>query len=263
MQISRTIDQIFITIGSLRTAIDMVREYRLWEGINRYSWVFKVLLIVGVLLGLSFLSTVFDWVGGLSVTTEPNSFFSDMGTLAGTLVTDGYESFTSGILKYVILMLSELVIFHFMQRTLEVLRNKPVETNFKAFFRAQIRMIKVVIRVYFMELVTTIIVSVIFGVLGLGDWLESIAQFGLQCYFFGLVILDNYNEQQGMKIKESMHYSKNFTGVALVLGLVLYLLMLIPLVGVIAGTILVSVSGAIVMNKLTEQESPELQQEVN
>ena len=140
-----------------------------------------------------------------------------------------------------------------------MLRNKPIQTNFKAFVRAQIRMLKVVVRVYVMELITTILASVVFGILGLGEWLESIAQFIVQCYFFGLVILDNYNEQQGMAIKESMQYSKNFTGVALVLGLVLYLLMLVPLVGVIAGTILVSVTGAIVMHKLTDQESPELQ----
>ncbi|MEL7221924.1 MAG: hypothetical protein AAGJ93_11435, partial [Bacteroidota bacterium] len=238
-------------------AIDMVREHRLWEGIGRYSWVFKALLIVGVLLGLSFLSTVFDWVDGMKTEAVPNSFFNNMGTLASTLATDGYESFTSGLLKYVILILSEVVIFHFMQRTLEVLRNQPIKTNFKAFFRAQIRMIKVVFRVYILELLTTIMVAVAFGILGLGDQLEAIAKFVVQCYFFGLVILDNYNEQQGMKIKESMHYSRNFTGVALVLGLVLYLLMLVPLIGVVAGTILVSVAGAIVMDRLTREEFPQ------
>ena len=115
-------------------------------------------------------------------------------------------------------------------------------------------MIKVAIRAWIMEVIVYALVSVFFGIFGFLDWLESPILFLIQCYFFGLVILDNYNEQFGMTIKESMAFSKSYMGVSLALGFVLYLLMLIPLIGVLCGTILVSVTGAIVMSKIAKLE---------
>lgn len=82
--------------------------------------------------------------------------------------------------------------------------------------------------------------------------------FVVQCYFFGLVILDNYNEQFGLSIKESLATSKNYRGVSLALGMVLYLFMLVPLVGVVAGTVLVSVTAVIVLNKIAKTDMDSL-----
>lgn len=259
MKYRTIISQLFFTLGSLRSAVELIRERELWQGINRYNWVFKALVIVAILIGLTFLTEVGGWIGGLfSSDTEINAF-SSMGTMVSNLATSGYESFSSGLLKYVILVLSEVVVFHFMQRALEELQGHPIRTDFQAFFNAQIRMIKVAVRAWILELLVTTLVAVAFGIFGFLEWLKPAVVFIVQCYFFGLVILDNYNEQYGMTIKESMTFSRDYTGVTVALGFVLYLLMLVPLVGVIAGTILVSVTAAIVMSKLAnlELQSPE------
>ncbi len=248
------ISQLFITLGSLRAAVELIRERELWQGINRYSWVFKALVVVAIIVGLSFLTEVGSWVGRLFVGDTDINAFAAMGTMISNVVTEGYESFTSGLLKYVILVLSEVVVFHFMQRALEEIQGHPIRTDFQAFFTAQVRMIKVAIRAWIMEVIVSALVSVFFGIFGFLDWLESPILFLIQCYFFGLVILDNYNEQFGMTIKESMAFSKSYMGVSLALGFVLYLLMLIPLIGVLCGTILVSVTGAIVMSKIAKLE---------
>ena len=193
-------------------------------------------------------------IGGLFQAESGIAALSSVGNLASNLAIQGYESFTSGLLKYVVLLLSEVIIFHFMQRALEELRGHPIRTDFQSFFNAQIRMIKVVIRVYILELIVTALVSVFFGIFGIIDWFEPLALFLVQCYFFGLVIIDNYNEQFGMSIKESMVFSKDFHGVSLALGLVLYLFMLVPLIGVVAGTILVSVTAVLVLNQIAKVE---------
>lgn len=248
------ISQLFITIGSLRAAVELIRERELWRGINRYSWVFKALVVVAILVGLSFLTEVGSWISRLFVGDTNINAFSAMGTMISNVVTEGYESFTSGLLKYVILVLSEVVVFHFMQRALEEIQGHPIRTDFQAFFTAQTRMVKVAIRAWIMEVIVSALVSVFFGIFGFLDWLESPILFLTQCYFFGLIILDNYNEQFGMTIKESMAFSKSYMGVSLALGFVLYLLMLVPLIGVLCGTILVSVTGAIVMSKMAKLE---------
>lgn len=234
--------------------MELIRERELWRGINRYNWVFKALVIVAILISLTFLTEVGSWLGSLyGGNTEVNAF-SSMGTMVSNLATTGYESFSSGLLKYVILVLSEVVIFHFMQRALEEIQGHPIRTDFQAFFSAQIRMIKVAIRAWVLELIVTTLVSIVFGIFGFLEWLEPAVIFIVQCYFFGLVILDNYNEQYSMTIKESMVFSRDYMGVTLALGFVLYLMMLVPLVGVVAGTILVSVTAAIVMSKLANLE---------
>ena len=200
------------------------------------------------------MSQVSSWMRGISQAESGIAALSSVGTLAGNMMLEGYESYTSGLLKYLILLLSEVIIFHFMQRALEELRGHPVRTDFQAFFQAQVRMVKVVIRTYILELIATITLSVFFGIFGFLDWLEPVALFLVQCYFFGLVIIDNYNEQFDMNIKDSMAFSRNYRGVSLALGLVLYLCMLVPVVGVVGGTILVSVTAVLVLNQIADVE---------
>ena len=262
MDLRTYLGQFLLTIGRLPKAAELIRDKELWRGVNRYGWVVKVLVIVAILMSLSFLGLVMDWITGLTKAESGIAALSSVGTFASDVFFTGYESFTSGLLKYVILLLSEVIIFHFMQRALEELRDHPIRTDFQAFFNAQVRMIKVVIRVYILELLVTVLVSIFFGIFGFIDWLEPFASFLVQCYFFGLVIIDNYNEQFDMSIKESMVFSKRFHGVSLALGLVLYLFMLVPLIGVVAGTILVSVTAVIVLNQIgdVELDSPAVDQ---
>ena len=58
-------------------------------------------------------------------------------------------------------------------------------------------MIKVVIRCYILEMIITLLIRIFFGIFGMVDFLEPVAIFGVQCYFLGLVVIDNYNEQFG------------------------------------------------------------------
>lgn len=260
-QIRPFLGQFLFTLGNLRAAGLLIRDRQLWTGVNRYGWVFKVLVVVAVLMGFSFLSMVSSWIGSLFQAESGMAALSSVGTFASNVALEGYESFTSGLLKYVILLLSEVIIFHFMQRALEELTGHEVRTDFQTFLDAQIRMIKVVIRTYIMELIATTLVSVFFGIFGFLGWLEPLITFLIQCYFFGLVILDNYNEQYGINIKESLEMSKNYRGVSLALGLVLYLFMLVPLIGVVAGTILVSVTAVVVLNQIAKIDVDSLNQQ--
>lgn len=247
MQWQQTIPQFFDTLRALPEAWRLIRDRQLWRGVDQYGWVTKVLIIAAILLGLSFIGLVIDWVRQLGQADSALMAISSMGSLAGSVAMEGYESFTSGLMKYVVLLLSEVLIFHFMQRSLEELHDKPIATDFKAFYHAQVRMIKVTIRIWIFELIVTIGLSIFFGIFGFLGWLEGTVTFLAQCFFFGLLILDNYSEQFGLSIKESIQFNQQFPGIALALGMVLYILMLVPLVGVVAGTILVSVTAVIVM----------------
>ena len=66
------------------------------------------------------------------------------------------------------------------------------------------------------------------------------------------ISIDNYAEQFDMKIKDTFEFAQGYIGVGLALGLVLYLVMLIPLVGALLGPVIVSVTGALVMYQLSD-----------
>ena len=65
---------------------------------------------------------------------------------------EGYDFLFVGGMKYVMMMLLEVVIFHMVRVTLEKLTGQTSDLSFQAFFNAQIRMIKVSIRSYIMEI---------------------------------------------------------------------------------------------------------------
>lgn len=231
---------------------DFVRKHRLWRGLNEYSWVIKLLIVAALLLGLSFLSVIIDWWQSLSPEPEAYALISSVGNLFTRVFGEGYELFTAGFMKYVLLILLEVIVYHFMRRTLTVLVNKESGVSFNDFLEAQKRMIKVVFRSYVYETIATILIGIVFGIFGFVSFLEPVLVFIVQCYFLGFAIVDNYMEQFGLTIRESIDYSYQYAGVSLAMGLALYIVLLFPLVGTIAGPILVSVGAGMIMTQLSD-----------
>jgi uncharacterized protein (DUF697 family) len=66
----------------------------------------------------------------------------------------------------------------------------------------------------------------------------------------GVLILDNYNEMFGLKIKESFKYSLRFPGIALAAGMVLRICFIVPFIGPVVGTLVTAVTVSIVMHEL-------------
>ena len=248
------------TLMSFPRAYRFIREHRLWEGLMQYGWIIRLLVVASVLLGLSMLSVFIQWIHSLDI-TNGMAMVAGVGTLFSQTALEGYELFTSGFMKYVILILLEVFVYHFMRRTLMLTVGKSEGITFTDFFHAQIRMIKIALRSWIMELIASILIKVFFAIFGIFDFLEPVLLFGVQCFYFGFAIMDNYNEQFGLSIDASARYSRDYLGVALALGLVLYALLLIPILGTVVGPVLCTTTAALVMVKQADlhysQPAPE------
>jgi uncharacterized protein (DUF697 family) len=230
--------------------LEFTRAHRLWQGITSYRWLSKLLILAGVLLGLKFLSVCINWWqqnenGGLSLAGITGFF--------GSVLSEGYELFVIGGFKYVILILLEVVIFHFSRRTLEVLSGEEVESSFDAFAKAQIRMIGVSVYSFIMESIFSIIAGIALGILGM-SFIKALVIWFIQCYFLGFAIVDNYNEIYGMTLKQSARYTWNYAGVALSTGVIVYILMIVPVIGTILGPLTGAVAATITMYQLGEKD---------
>ena len=250
--LKNTITQFFSTLFSLSEAHRFIQKYRLWIGFWKYGWVSKILIALAIIFGLNFFGIIFDWWGKIFSAENSSQAFAEMGTLVSNLAIESYNFLFTGGLKYVIFLLLEVIIFHVCRRTMEILTKEQSDLTLNTFINAQIRMFKVVIRCYIWEMIFYVGIMIFFGIFSSLDFLESTFVFINQCYFLGLLILDNYNEQFHLTIKESFEFSKQFIGVSLALGLFLNLMIYIPIVGTILGSMIAAVTVCLVMHSISD-----------
>lgn len=244
-------EQFRYTLFKMPAAGRFIQEHRLWEGFWKYGWLSRFLIVLALLIGLKFLSIAITWFQNFSA-GGPGQAFQSMGMLAEQFFSEGYGFLFSGGMKYAMLVLLEVLVFHFCRRAVQILSGIEAKASFDDFVKAQVRMFKVGMYAWVMELLFTIAFKIFFGIFGFLDFMQPAFVFAIQCYFLGFAILDNYHEQFGLTIKESRRYALGYIGVAAAAGLVAYLLMLVPVAGVIGAPILVSVAVTIVMYELSD-----------
>ena len=243
------IHEFFYTLLTFPRAWRFMVNHRLWVGLRQYGWVARGLVVVGILVGLVMVGEVVDWLNNHA--DQPLSAMA-FGTesLLWRWVEEAYESLSDGALNWVVLVLLEVVIYHFMRQTLRAILQKDVEEahKFKPFLNAQIRMIQV----SFMALILQEVLINI-GDAVLPGMLEGIFSVAVQSTILGYAIADNYNEQFELTIQQSLrHLKKNYLGICMGLGLPLFLLLKVPLFGTVLGPLVTSVAAAIVLREKSD-----------
>ena len=239
-----------ITSRNFRDVRTFTKKHRLWEGLMNYKWLSKFFIIVALIVSIGLFNVCLNWWQNPSAN---NFSLSELGNSIGSLFKGGYNLFVIGGLKYIILILAEVIIFHFTRRTMEIVTGTSVDSSFRAFIHAQKRMIVVAIYSFVLESFYSVIFSVAIGLIG-GGFIKPVGVFLIQCFFLGFAIVDNYNEIFHMTIKQSFRYTKQYGGVALAIGIPVYILMLMPLIGTIAGPVIGAIVATITMNELLQKD---------
>lgn len=254
-QLQRGMHQFMYTLLAFPRAWRFIRHYELWKGMKEYKWVYRFLLFVAGLAGLYLFNEYSSWRNSHQEAGVMNMFVGGDSFL-WNISQDTYESISGGMLKWVILILLEVVIYHFMRSTIKILLKKEEQqaASFKPFMDAQIRMLVVSGMAYGLELaITAGVFGAFFGIFSSLRWLQPIAVLIVQCLLLGFAIVDNYNEQFKLEISQSYRYTRmGYLGVCLGLGLPLFFILKIPFIGAVAGPILAAVTAAIVMKELSD-----------
>lgn len=224
-------------------------HHKLWEGLRQYGWVSRALVFVAVVVGIYMLSEAYDFFS-THYDAPVQSLFMSSDSLFIRWSKDAYESLSGGALKWVILVLLEVVIYHFMRRSLAIILGKQVENahTFKPFLHAQKRMIVV-------SFFALVLESTALGIAGglLPDIVYSPVSVLVSSGFLGFVIADNYNEQFGLNIKQSgRNLWRKYIGICIGLGVPLFFMLKIPLLGALVGPLVTSVTAAIVLRELSD-----------
>ncbi|MEM7104019.1 MAG: EI24 domain-containing protein [Bacteroidota bacterium] len=234
-------------ISKLRAAYPFIRKNELWKGMDKYPWAISLLILIGMIVGIKFLTICFGWWGNLE-STEPMAVASSLAGLFGDIFSEGYQLFFLGGVKYIILILMEVIIFHFIRKTIQTLTGEVQSSTLQDFINAEIRMIKVVIMAWFLETIIAFAIKIFLGIVGY-DFLIPFAILTVQCYFLGYVVLDNYFEVIGKNIKESTQEIKKYAGLSTSVGVAMYILLFIPLLGAILAPVIGSVAASLALHE--------------
>jgi hypothetical protein len=249
--VSAYVDQFLFTLQAFPRSLRFLREHRLWEGLLRYGWVSKLLIFMAFILSLRFYGIFMDWWRGLKSQPAADPMYS-LADLSGHLWKDGFGFLFTGGMKYVVLFLFMVVIYHISNRALDILTGLPSGITFKDFMESQKRALHLTIRAFVLETVIITLLKIAFGILGFIDFLEPFLAFAVKCYFVGFVVVDSYQEQFGMSVKASGRFMRGYIGVGLAIGLVFQVLMYIPVAGSVIASFVTAVTAVVVMHEIAK-----------
>lgn len=235
--------QVVAVFVYLRKAIPFAIENKLWTGFFQHRWMTVFSIVVSVIFSYAVISNLSHSLFGESTEMISQSLV-DMGQVADGLKEEGRKSFFSGGMKYLLLILLEVVIFYFCIKTLASLQGREVTFTMKDFIKAEKRMIKVMVINYFFALMIHLLLNIVLAIFGF-EFLKPILLFLVYAYFLGYAFLDNYFEQKGMTIKESRAEIWQHVGAATSLGAVATVLLFLPLIGPLLTPILFAIAATL------------------
>ncbi|MEZ4888831.1 MAG: hypothetical protein R3E32_29160 [Chitinophagales bacterium] len=238
-------------------AVSFIQKHELWKGMKQYGWLNRLSVLAGVVLGVKIFMMLMEFLLNIPL-FNPIEMTSSIFHLFSKVGTESYQLFFLGGFKYLIVLALEVLIIHFGGKTTEVLTGVPFHLTFKEFIADQIRAVKVIIQKYILELIVTIIIGIVLGILGI-DFLKTPLIFIAQCYFLGVVLMDNYFKQRGKTVRQSEEIIRRYAGLATAIGMVFYILLFIPIIGAVMGACIAAVASTLALHKLKPLEQGQTQ----
>jgi len=227
-------------------AYQFAKKNKVWNGLFKIKWIVITGVCLSALISYRFISLFTDWFSDIFRSEVEVTAVQSATMLFGNMSEFGSDLFISGSYKYMILIFVEIIIFYCVVNTLNIIRNQNFRPQFKDFAKAQKRMVLVGIRAWSQEIIVSYIIGLLLGIIGF-SFLKAPTVLLIQFYFIGVLFLDNYTEQFGITIKDSFTIIRSHSGAAIGIGLVAYVLFLIPLVGLIVAPILGGITAALYM----------------
>lgn len=218
------------------------KKHKLWKGIFEHKWILLLTVLLSVLFTFVLFSDLYSYLFSSEEIGELGIIDSEVSN--PNAKENNKNTAIFGGSKFLLLIMLEVVIFHFSVKTLEILNNEKYKTTFGMFMKAEIRMIKVLIRGFIQSLIAQVIIWFVLLLIGLSS-LSPFLMFIVHAYIIGNAFFDNYNEQQKLNIKESDICIRHHSGAATTLGIITSIGLMIPIIGPLVIPVLAAITANI------------------
>lgn len=266
--------------NSLQHAVDLsvaafqapkfIIDHKLWKGFFDHVWVSLFSFIIAVLFSYILVNNFLDKNSANEAipieasleenentqevkedfsSNEANEYVQGSNVkgeekLNAKIKKEGGVLFFSGGMKYLLLILLEVLIFHFAVKTYSILKGKSTVLKFNDFYKAEIRMITVMVQSLIKTGIGYLVLTVLLNIIGY-EFLKSPLMFIVYSYFIGHAFLDNYNEQHALSISKSDKIIRKKFGASTALGMLGSVIMLIPVIGPLTAPLFCSVTATL------------------
>ena len=218
------------------------KTHKLWRGIFKHKWILLLAVILSVLFTFALFSDLYEYI--FSASEVMDSVSENDASNSSNPGKNNRDTAVFGGSKFLLLIMLEVVIFHFSVKTLEILYGEEYKTTFSMFVKAEIRMVKVIIRAFIYSLIAQVILNIVLSLSNF-EFILPLLMFLVHSYFIGFSFFDNYNEQQKLDIKKSDIHVRHNSGAATTLGIAASIGLMIPIIGVLVVPVLAAITANI------------------
>ena len=138
------------------------------------------------------------------------------------------------IYKYIVLIIMSPVMAVLADKANEILTGEKSVFVIKQFISDVLRGIVIAVRNLFVEM-AILFALFLFTAIPVIGWISPVLMFTVEFFFYGFSMIDYTNERKGMSVKESSSYIYKHKGLAIANGGMFYLMLIVPIVGLLVA----------------------------
>ena len=244
-------------IKSYGDAHRLIVKHKLWGYVFFPGIINLVLFILVCLLGYYSKDIVVKWVFdflGLSGehTGIARFFISLLHVVLNLFVYYLVFMIYLSTYKYIVLMIMPPLLAVLSEKTERLMTGRKYKFQFKQFIRDIVRGLLIVLRNLLIELGFVIILFIL-GFVPLLGLVCPVIMFLVSMYYYGFSMMDYSNERARLSVSQSVTFVRKHKGFAIANGFIFYVLLMIPLVGLLIAPSYAVVAAAIGVEKIREE----------
>lgn len=204
---------LFLLSCLLYLTITLLSAYLMWLGLDKSLDYF---------LTLPFVTTITQWFQNIPIVLK---------LIKIGLYLSLFFVFIS-VYKYLFLALASPLYAYISERTAEIINQTTYKFNFGQFLHDVIRGIRISLRNFIVQLFLTFLLLLLTFIPIVG-WIFGLIIVVLDCYYYGFSMLDYNCERHKLSIQTSRKLIRSNKGIAIGNGLIMYISLLIPILGII------------------------------
>jgi len=204
---------LFLLSCLLYLTITLLSAYLMWLGLDQS---------LNYFLTLSFVTTVTQWFENIPIVLK---------LIKIGLYLSLFFVFIS-VYKYLFLALASPLYAYISERTAEIINQTTYKFNFGQFLHDVIRGIRISFRNFVVQFFLTLLLLIL-SFIPIVGWLFGLIIVVLDCYYYGFSMLDYNFERHKLSIQTSRKLIRSNKGITIGNGLIMYLSLLIPILGII------------------------------
>lgn len=231
-------EQLFLAYTSYGQAFRTLDKKRLWTILILPS-ILSLLIAVGVgVLAWTTSDDILLYVNGQFLVKEFNSTVGNLFRIISTLAIRGLTFFLYlKLYRYLILILLSPVFVNISNVFYKLASGEEHKMNIWSYCFCSFRGIKFAFRNFGLELLVTILLTLLAAIIFWIFPLIPILIFIAESYFFTTILMDYAFEMRGLSMKDSLKKSRSMPGLPIGMGLIFNFILLVPILGVIIGPV--------------------------